>query len=115
MARQFDWSRGGNLHPFILRAELTDHREEPLLASDVTAMTCLVAQLTTSEPPVALGVRSAVAMDYDSVRDEWGCTLPWGTDLDALPAVRVVITVTTGSLSHRVMDATAVFSAAVGL
>ena len=47
-----------------------------------------------AQPPVALGGRLPVALVHDPVERRWRGVLAYAPDLDAIPAVRIVVSAT---------------------
>jgi hypothetical protein len=104
------WDRGNDLALAHLLSELVDDLGVPLTQGDVSAMEARVYTAGTAEPPVAMAGRSAVTMTFDGTRNAWRGSLQYGSDLDALSEVRVIVTVTVASRTQRLMDAQARFA-----
>ena len=108
------WERGTDLAVKILEAELVDDDGVPIAPARVTSLTALVAVAGDAQPPAPLGGRTPVALVHDVVARRWRGVLAYDGDLDALDAVRVVVTATIEGRTARPLEAEARFALADG-
>lgn len=108
------WERGTPLVVKILEAELVDDDGRAIAPARVSSMTALVAVAGDAQPPVALGGRLPVALVHDPVERRWRGVLAYAPDLDAIPAVRIVVSATVDAQPARPLEAEARFVLADG-
>jgi hypothetical protein len=105
ITRVMQWGRGQPLRLWIEQAELLTHRGAIVPSVLFDGGEILVCQPTEVEPPVPFGSRVAVPVTYDAPLGEYGGTVQYGTDLNAVAVVRVVMTIVVDGTSVRAVDA----------
>ncbi len=108
------WERGTDLAVRVAAAELVDDDGVPIAVARVSSITALVAVAGDAQPPAPLGSRTPVALAYDATRNRWRGVLAYGTDLDSIAAVRIVVTATVDGRPARPLEAEARFVNADG-
>jgi hypothetical protein len=112
------WNRGAPLRLWIESADLMTHRGIEIPPSSVIGGSLIICEQGTTEPPVPLTTRlTPLSVVYDVPMSEYGVTIPYGADLQARTAVRVIMSLVFAGVSdpQRVLDASAVFQNPQGL
>jgi hypothetical protein len=108
------WPRGTDLPVRIHQAELVDDDGAVILQGRVASMTAQVCVAGDAQPPAAFGARAAVPLVWDATKQRWRGVLAYAADLDAVAAVRIVVTATVDGRPARPLECEARFVAADG-